>query len=93
MVARFLLRLSFVSLLGLLVVLGQRSYDCYCEYRDVQNAHHNLTAKIQDAKIEIVELALERDRLEKDPTYFEQLAREEFGMVRDNEVVYIVNLP
>ena len=44
--------------------------------------------RLEQARMEIDSLLLELDRLENDPATIERVAREEYGMVREGELLY-----
>ena len=45
-------------------------------------------SRLEQARMEIDSLLLELDRLENDPATIERIAREEYGMVREGELLY-----
>ena len=46
--------------------------------------------RIGELEVDNVKMAEERDRLKNDPEYFEQVARQQMGLIREGEVVYRV---
>ncbi len=85
-------RLVLASMVALLLVLIHRSVDCVITYRDVETNHDKLSARMEDLQLRNAELEQECNRLATDFSYYEQLAREEFGYVKADEVIYLVPL-
>jgi len=77
---------------AMLILLGHHSYEGIKTYRDVDRARDHLENQVDMLDQEIVELKEEHDRLLTDMSYYEQLGREAFGMIKPNETVYIVPL-
>ena len=90
---RITLRLVMVSMAALLVVLAHRTYQSLETYRDVETLHRSLQERVDSLKLENAELERENERLATDFSYYEQLGREEFGMIKEGETIYIVPLP
>ena len=60
-------------------------------YLQMQELHGKNVAydrQIRELSQENEGLSDERQRLEEDPTYLESVAREKFGIIRDDEVIY-----
>ncbi|MEW6219076.1 MAG: septum formation initiator family protein [Thermodesulfobacteriota bacterium] len=55
---------------------------------DVHRQRAQVTAQIEDSSRAVAELSQELEKLENDPAFLEQIARNRFGLVRPNEVVY-----
>ena len=75
---------------------GFLGYYAYQEilFRDgVRQVHDQFKSYVDGVEVHTVELKEERDRLATDFSYYEQLAREELGMVKDSEVVFLVTVP
>ncbi|HSK13360.1 MAG TPA: septum formation initiator family protein [Phnomibacter sp.] len=53
----------------------------------------DLHAKMEYYKTEIEETRLQVEALDRDPAMLEKFAREKYFMKRDNEDVYIIDLP
>ena len=81
-------------MLMVLVVLffAQRSYHSLCEYEEVRETYAILHNQVELLKQENQEMKEESKRLSSDMSYYEQLGREEFGLVKSNERVFIVPL-
>ncbi len=90
---KILIKLVLVSMALLMVVLGDRTYNSVQSYSNVEGSHGKLSDKIDTLHHEIEMLETERERLSKDYSYYEQISREAFGMIKEDEVVYIVPLP
>ena len=62
-------------------------------YMQMQNLRHRnevFEKRIGQLEVDNVKLAEERDRLKNDPEYFEKIARERMGLIREDEVIYKV---
>ena len=86
-------KLVLLSMVVLLAIVGHRSVESLGEYREVSSLHQQLSHQVESLRQENFVLEEEQHRLQTDYSYYEQLGREEFGMVRPNEKVYIVPLP
>ena len=53
----------------------------------------DLEAEVEALELEKAETEKLRDDLENDPATMERIAREEYGMIRDGEICYRVELP
>lgn len=85
---------SLLALMALAVIFtAYHAYGKWERYSEVKAHYDNATSHVKVLEEEIEALENELDRLKHDPSYYEQLAREEFGMVRPDETVYIVELP
>jgi len=60
----------------------------YMQMQDLRNRNLTFEKRIIDLEAENIEIAEERDRLKNDPEYFERVARERMGLIKDGEVVY-----
>ncbi len=65
----------------------------YIQMQDLRNRNLTFEKRIGDLETENVKIAEERDRLKNDPEYFEKIARERMGIIKDGEVVYKVLPP
>ena len=61
-------------------------------YNDVREAKSTLEKNVQAIRGQLAELKEEHTRLTDDLSYYEQLGREELGMIRPDELVFIVPL-
>ncbi len=89
---RVSIKLVLLSMLLLLGFVGYETGLCLDDYREVKNVFQGAKGQIDALEVEIAELNEEKELLASDLTFYEQLAREEFGMVKEDEVVYIVPL-
>jgi cell division protein FtsB len=62
----------------------------YMQMQDLRRRNEVFEKRIGELEIDNVKLAEERDRLKNDPEYFERMAREQMGLIREDEVVYKV---
>ena len=79
----FRLKRSVVPIL--LVVAG------YYSVWDLLEARSNLIVeetRLNEARVKIDSLRSELEQLEQDPAIVERIAREEYGMIREGEVLY-----
>lgn len=60
----------------------------YVKMQDMNEKNHAYEKRISDLERDNVRLQEERRRLTDDPAYFEKVAREKMGIIRDGEVVY-----
>ena len=65
----------------------------YMQMQDLRNRNLTFEKRITDLETENIKIAEERDRLKNDPEYFEKVARERMGIIKDGEVVYKVLPP
>lgn len=90
---RLTIRLVLASMIVLLMVLGHRAVQTVEFFRGVDDNHRRLKDQVEMLSHDIGVLTEERQRLATDYSYYEQLSRESFGMIKEDEVVYIVKLP
>ncbi len=62
----------------------------YMQMQGLWNRNQVFERRIKDLEASNVKLAEERDRLVNDPEYFEKVARERMGLIREDEVIYKV---
>lgn len=60
----------------------------FLHYRKLQNQVENLARENQSLSERNAELKKEVDRLQNDDAYLEELARQKYGMLKENETVY-----
>ena len=60
----------------------------YMQMQDLRNRNIAFEKRIHDLEEENLRIAEEQDRLKNDPEYFERVARERMGLIKDGEVVY-----
>jgi len=65
----------------------------YMQMQDLRNRNLAFEKRITDLEVENVKIAEEQSRLKNDPEYFERVARERMGLIKDGEVVYKVLPP
>jgi len=58
--------------------------------QDLRHRNAVFEKRINDLEKETIVLTAERERLIKDPSYFEKVARERMGLIKDGEVIYKV---
>ncbi len=90
---RFLVNSVIVTMVALLLLVGHRSFQSLKAAEEVDYSHEQIQTRVESLKIKIAGMEQEIERLKSDPSYYEQLAREEFGMIKENERVYLVPLP
>ncbi len=59
----------------------------YTRLKKLRNKNAELKARINNLKNEIAKFRTDLDRLEKDPSLWEELARKNLGVVRKDEIV------
>ena len=59
------------------------------ELNKLSNKKNNLLANIKEISDENSMLYIEIDRLKRDKTYIEELARKEYGLVKPGEIVFL----
>ncbi len=62
----------------------------YLQMQDLRHRNAVFEKRINDLEKETIVLTAERERLIKDPSYFEKVARERMGLIKDGEVIYKV---
>lgn len=60
----------------------------YVKMQDLHEKNHEYAKRISDLEHDNTRLEEERRRLIEDPAYFEKVAREKMGIIRDDEVIY-----
>lgn len=81
---RVILGVVVLSLLFLLFAPGRGVFP----YRGLKKEVQRLNTENKTLQQQNVELAQEIERLKHDEAYFEQLARDKFGLLKKNEEVY-----
>lgn len=89
---KFTVNLLLSVMVLAVLFFAQRSYVSIQEYKEVQDTYNILNSRVEVLELENQEMKEENARLSKDMTYYEQLGREEFGLVKENERVFIVPL-
>ena len=62
----------------------------YLKMQDLSEKNRSYQKKIVDLERENQVLGLERERLKNDPAYFEMMARDRMGIIKQGEVIYKV---
>jgi len=62
----------------------------YMQMQDLRHRNEVFEKRINDLVADNANMAVERDRLMNDPEYFEKVARERMGIIREDEVIYKV---
>ncbi len=62
----------------------------YLQMQDLRHRNEVFQKRITDLENETNVLTEERERLIKDPSYFEKVARERMGLIKDGEAIYKV---
>ncbi|MFH0754163.1 MAG: septum formation initiator family protein [Candidatus Omnitrophota bacterium] len=62
----------------------------YMQMQDLWGRNQAFEKRIKDLEASNVKMNEERDRLMNDPEYFEKIARERMGLIKDGEVIYKV---
>jgi len=62
----------------------------YCRLRQEVEAVKSEAASLEEQNSNLVE---DVSRLKKDPTYLEDVAREEYGLIRKNEMIFDFSRP
>ena len=83
-------RYGFIILIAALFFQIAFSEGGIYNYIRTKNKMNTITASILQAEKENVMLALEKERLQKDDQYLEEMVRVKYGLVRDGEKVYRV---
>lgn len=78
---------SFLLFLAIFLVIFLPGY---AKMQELRQKNKDLEANIRKLKVENIALSQEKEKLEKDPEYLEQVARERLGIVRKGEIVYKV---
>src|SRR3989338_1884095 len=76
---------SVLVFLGLILIIF---FTGYAKIQEMRQKHRKLEADIKRLKAENIALSLEKEKLETDPNYLEQVAREKLGIVKKGETVY-----
>lgn len=78
---------TLLFLLALLVVLGARSWG---DLESAREREVELGAKVGETEARIETLAHRIERIRHDPTLLERLAREDLGLVKEGDVVFVL---
>jgi cell division protein FtsB len=62
----------------------------YMQMQDLWHRNQVFSKRIKDLEADNIKLAEEQDRLKNDPEYFEKIARERMGLIKEDEVIYKV---
>jgi cell division protein FtsB len=65
----------------------------YMQMQDLRHRNEVSEKRIIELEAENIKFAAERDKLKNDPEYFEKVARERMGLIKDGEVIYKVLPP
>ena len=76
---------SFLVFLGIMLVIFLPGYG---KIQEMSQKNKALEANIKKLQAENSALILEKEKLEKDPEYLEQVGREKLGIVKKGETVY-----
>ena len=60
----------------------------YTQMQDLKHKNQEYEHQIQDLARKNIKLKEEKRLLNEDPEYFEKVAREKMGLVKENEVIY-----
>ena len=83
----YILVILIVCVLAANAVIGERGL---LESRRAERRHDNLLDSIKSLKRENQSLQSRKKRLDEDPTSIEPIARQELGLIRPGEIVFIV---
>ena len=83
----YILGVLIVCVLAANAVIGERGL---LESRRAERRHDNLLDSIKSLKQENQGLQNRKKRLDEDPTSIEPIARQELGLIRPGEIVFIV---
>lgn len=86
LIKRIILFVAAVSVLWLLFAPDWGLF----HYRRLQGQIDSLTRENMDLEERNVELQKEIDRLQNDDAYLEEVARQKYGLLKENETVYEV---
>lgn len=75
----------FFIFLGILLLIF---FPGYAKVQEMRQKNRALESKIKELQAENKALAKEKNKLENDPDYLEQVARERLGIVKKGEIVY-----
>ncbi len=85
-------KILLLAMLAALVATGRVAVESWDEYQMACQTQSQLNDIHSGLLFDVEQKRRELDLLDTDSTYYQQLAREEFGMVRGNEIVFIVPL-
>jgi cell division protein FtsB len=60
----------------------------YTQMQDLRQKNSDYKVEIQQLKLNNKKLLTEKKRLEEDPAYFEKVAREKMGLIKEGEMVF-----
>lgn len=81
---------SFLVFLGIFLIIF---FPGYAKMQELRQKNKELEVNIKNLEKENLALQEEKERLEKDPDYLEEVGREKLGIVKKGEVVYKVVNP
>lgn len=91
--SRIFVRFGLVVLMALFIFLCHQTIIGASNYHKKKIILDQLDGEVKSLKLEKAKLNGELKLLNEDSSYYEQLAREEFGMIKNGELVYISPLP
>ncbi|MEI8011247.1 MAG: septum formation initiator family protein [Candidatus Omnitrophota bacterium] len=65
----------------------------YLQMQDLRGRNEAAERRIKDLEAENSKFTIERERLKNDPEYFEKVARQRMGLIKEGEVIYKVVPP
>ena len=75
-------------LLTFLVLMLAFFLPSYSQMQDLKQKNHDYEVQIKELTKKNAALREEKRLLNDDPAYFEKVAREKMGLVKENEVIY-----
>lgn len=91
--SRMLVRLLIAVMLVAMVLIARHTYESFNTYQAVDEARDRVDQHVKALEQEILALKEEHWRFKNDKSYYEQLGRQEFGMIGKDETVFIVPHP
>ncbi|MEK6567724.1 MAG: septum formation initiator family protein [Candidatus Omnitrophota bacterium] len=76
---------SFLAAVGILLVIFIPGY---AKIQELRRKNQELEASVRKLQVENSAFQREKERLENDPEYLEQVGRKELGIVKKGEIAY-----
>lgn len=89
---RYVLYLAITSMMAFTALISWNIRQSLQVYDGVREAQATLNKNVRELRVQLADLEEERARLADDMGYYEQLGREELGMIRPEELVFIIPL-
>lgn len=92
-ISRVVVKLLFIGMLVVSYLIYSKAQAGFVQIEQVRESEQDQEVKLEALRGDLHELKEEINRLKSDPSVYVPLGRQEWGLVKPNERVYIVKLP